>query len=350
MAIKQIKKNPQQIKKEILSHLELQPLSVEQLRKKIKDSNWSTINKYLEELKKGELIREIVSTTKIKIYQRIMGDTYFDIPITEEQRKKFHTLFHMIFEEYKKQNKIPTKTHVSKCAVYVIDNKESELKDLPIVWYLYGMMPLMAIDITEKYQKEKTFNQEKKVQQLIREFINGNKNKKSSEIQKEQHRKYKEDMYVIMDNILEILNKPRFENKELNKKLDEFFIACPANDPIEIFDAVDKVISKIQKLDLMKVKLQDYRKQIFQLLDALWKIVAIHQLSKSVLQQNNLINKEILFEFYLNGAIEDRKRSLQESFLEMNSIYLNELARFDPESIILSDKAKDVARIMEDFI
>ena len=58
MAIKQIRKNSQQIKEKILSQLEKQPLSVEQLRKNIKDSNWATINKYLEELKTDNLVRK----------------------------------------------------------------------------------------------------------------------------------------------------------------------------------------------------------------------------------------------------------------------------------------------------
>ncbi len=345
-----IRKTPQKIKEEILSQLEKQPLSVEQLRKNIQDSNWATINKYLEELKKENLVREIVSTGKIKIYQKVMGDTYFDLPITEEQRKKFHTLFSMIINEYKKRGKIPTKTHVAKCAVHVIDNKDAGLEDLPIVWYLYGMMPLMAIDTSEQYQKESKLPHEKKVQNLIIEFIKENRNKKSSQIQKEQHRKYKEEMYVLIDHLMEVLNKPYFENSDITKQLDELFIACPTDeDFLEIFDLLERVISIIQKIDLMGISLQDYRKQIFQLLDSLWKVIAIYKLSRSILQKNNALNREIIFDFYLNGAIEDRKRSLQESFSEMNSIYLNALANFDPESIKLSDESKEVARIMEDF-
>ena len=351
MAMKQSRKNSQEIKNEILSQLDKQPLSVEQLRKKIKDSNWSTINKYLEELKKDGYVREIISTDKIKIYQRIVGDTYFDIPITEKQRKKFHTLFHMILEEYKKKGKVPTKTHVAKCAIHVIDNKRSGLDDLPIVWYLYGMMPLMAIDISKQYQKEETFPHEKNIKKLIMEFINENSYKKSSEIQKEQHRKYKEEMYVALDNILNVLNKSQFENKEIIKYLDELFISCPTEeDFLEVFDLLEDVISIIKKLDIIGISFQDYRKQIFQLLDSLWKVISVYKLSRSILQKNNIMSKETLFGFYLNGAIEDRKRSLKESFSEINSVYLNALANFDPESIRLSNESKEVARIMEDFI
>lgn len=351
MAIKQNRKSSEKIKEEILSQLEKQPLSVEQIRKKIKDSNWSTINKYLEELKKNNLVREVISTDKIKIYQKVMGDTYFDLPITEEQRKKFHTLFSMILEEYKRRGKSPTKTHIAKCAVYAIDNKESGLDDLPIVWYLYGMMPLMAIDTTKQYQKEESLPHEKKVQNLIIEFIEENGHKKSGEIQKEQHRKYNEEMYIAMDNLLEVINKPKFENKEVTKWLDELFIACPSEEHfMEVFDLVEEASSVIQNLDVMGVRLQKYRKEIFQLLDALWKVIAIYKLINNILQKEVLINKRTLLDFYLSGAIQDRKGSLQEAFSELNSVYLNKLAKFDVDSIELSEEAKEVARIMEDFI
>ena len=126
-----IRKTTQQIKEEILSSLNKCPLSIEQIRKKA-ESNWSTINNYLEELKKERKVKEILSTDKAKIYQKIFGDTYFDIPITEEERKKFRTLFSLIIQEYKSYRKIPSKTHLAKCAVHVIDNKDSGVNDLPI--------------------------------------------------------------------------------------------------------------------------------------------------------------------------------------------------------------------------
>lgn len=349
MITKNVRKTADKIKEEILSSLGGGPISIEDIRKDV-GSNWSTINTYLRELADDGKVKEIISTNKARLYQRVFGDTYFDIPITEEQRKRFHTLFSMILEGYKKKGKMPTKTHIAKCAVHVIDNKEARLEDLPIVWYLYGMMPLMAIDISAQYQKEEEFKNEKKIQDLIFKFINENGDKKSGQIQKEQHRKYNEEMYVAVDNLFEVLNRPHFENKNIIEWLDALFIACPTNgDFLKVFDLVEEVISIIQKLDLMKVSLKTHRKQIFQLLDSLWKVIAIYKLSKSVLQRKNALNKEILFDFYLNGAIEDRKRSLQESFLEINSIYLNELANFDPESIKLSDEAKEIARIMEDW-
>ncbi len=350
MVVKQVRKSPQQIKDEILSQLEFEPLSVEQLRKNIKDSNWATINKYLEELKDNGRVKEIISTGKIKIYKKVMGDTYFDLPINEKQRRKFHSLFSMIFNEYKKRGEMPTKTHVAKCAVQVIDNKESGLEDLPIVWYLYGMIPLMAVDTTTQYLEEETLTNKTKVRNLIIEFIDENRKRKSNQIQKKQHKKYNEEIYVISDNLSEILNQPEFANKEILDLLSKFFIACPV-DPefIEVFDLTDKVISIIQKLDLMGLKLQQFRKEILLTLDALWKFIALYKLYKSLTTGANSMKKEVLLNFYLGGAIEDRKRSLYESISNLNSIYLNELYQFDVEKIKLSGEVKQLRKIMENW-
>jgi len=350
MVIKQTRKSPQKIKDEILSQLDKQPLSVEQLRKNIEDSNWGTINKYLEELKEEGQVREIISTDKIKIYQRIMGDTYFDLPITEEQRKKFHTLFSMIFNEYKKRRRMPTKTHVAKCAVHVIDNKEMGLNDLPIVWYLYGMMPLMAIDTNVNYIEEYSLKHKKKIQNLIVEFVDENGEKKSSQIQKEQHRKYNEEIYVLSDDVFDLLSEKEIDNKGVNNLLSKFFVACPIDSEFpEIFNLTERVIALVQKMNLIKINIQDIRRKVLLTFDALWRFIALYKLYKSQISGPNAMRKEIVKNFYLGVALEERKRILQESLSELNSEYLTKLMEFDVNKIELPDEVKDIKKIMEDW-
>lgn len=344
-----IRKTPQKIKEEVLSQLDKQPLSVEQLRRNIKDSNWATINKYLEELKEEGFVREIISTGKIKIYQKVVGDTYFNLPITKEQRRKFRTLFSMIIDEYKKRGKTPTKTHVAKCAVYVIDNSETRLDDLPIVWYLYGMMPLMAVDTTTNYGEEYPLEHKTKIKNLIEIFVNENGYKKSSEIQKEQHRRYDEETYVLYDDLLELLNKKEIENKEILELLSKFFIACPVDSEFpEIFDLTERVISVIQKINLIGMSIQENRNNILLTFDALWKFIALYKLYKSIIKQN-VVNKDILKTFYLGAALEEKKRTLQESLSELNSEYLAKLSEVDTDKIEISNEVKEAKKIMEDW-
>ena len=174
--------------------------------------------------------------------------------------------------------------------------------------------------------------------------------KKSSQIQKEQHKKYNEEIYVLADDLFEILNKPKFENKEILDLLNKFFIACPSDQEfMSVFDLTDRVISVINKMNLMQLNFQEYRKTILLTFDSLWKFIAIYKLCRSRSTGLNPMNKEILINFYLGGAIEERKRSLQESLSELNSIYLNKLSEFDVEKIELSEEVKEVSKIMEDW-
>lgn len=344
-----IRKTSEQIKEEILISLNKCPLSTEQLRKNIKDSNWSTINTYLKELSKEGKVKEIISTDKAKIYQKIFGDTYFDIPITDEERKKFKTLFYLIMQEYKSRGKIPTKTHLTKCAVDVIKSESSNLSNLPTIWYLYGMIPQMIADPSQNYQEEFLFEHKTIIRNLIKDYINKNGHKKSGQLQKEQHVKYGEDLYAFSDEFLELINKPNFENDKALKILNKFFIVCPIDkDFPEVFDLTEKFLSTTRKLALVS-KLEIYRKEINSSFDALWKYISLYKLYESITQRKNALDKNILLKFYIGNALDVRKKGLEESLGELYSVYLSNIDKFNPESMILSKGAQEIRKIMEDW-
>lgn len=344
-----IRKTAEQIKDEILSNLNKEPLSIEQLRKRV-DSNWSTINNYLEELSKEGKVKEIVSADKAKIYQRVFGDTYFDIPITDEERKKFRTLFSLIMQAYKTKSVIPTKTHLAKCAAHVIKNKSSGLSDLPIVWYLYGLIPQMIADPSQEYQEEIILENKIIIKNLIVEFINKNKRKGSGQIQKEQHKEYGEELYILSDEFFKVLNKQEWKNEEVLDILNKFFIACPVDEEFpEIFDLTERVFSIIEKLALIGVALQNHRKEILLSFDSLWKFIALYKLYKSKTTGENAINKETLLKFYIGSALENRKRNIYESMSELNSVYLNNLIYFDPSRIKLPKEVSEIRKIMQSW-
>lgn len=344
-----IRKTPQQIKEEILSSLNKDPLSVEQIRKKV-DSNWSTINNYLEELKKEGKVKEIFSTDKAKLYQKIFGDTYFEIPITDEERKKFRTLFSLIMQEYKSRRIVPTKTHFAKCAVHVIKNEEAGLSDLPIIWYLYGLIPQMIVDPSQDYQEEENLEHRIKIRNLIKEFIDRKGLRGSGQIQREQHKEYAEELYILSDEFFKILNKQKWGNEALLEVLNNFFIVCPIDNEFpEMFNLTEKFLSLIRKLALLEVKLEDYRKEILTTFDSLWKFIALYKLYKSRTTGKNSFNKEILLKFYIGNSLESRREMLRESISELNSVYINKLAEFDISKIKSSEGIQEIRRVMEDW-
>lgn len=344
-----VRKTAEQIKEEILFQLKENPLSIEQIRLKL-GSNWSTTNNYLEELSKEGKVKEIISSDKAKVYQRVYGDTYFDLPLTDEERKKFRALFDLILKEYKLKGKLPNKTCFAKCAVEVIKDDSSGLSELPTIWYLYGLIPQMIADPSRDYQEELELEHKTKIRQIIAGFILETENKSTGQIKKEQHKKYGGELHVLSDDFFEILTKDKFENKEISKILNKFFIACPIDkDFPEVFDLTEEVISIIEKMALIGLTLQEYRKEILLSFDSLWKLIALYKLYQSKTSGKNAMDKESLLKFYIGNIFESRKTALKENILELNSIYLNNLANFDQNKVKLSDEVKEIRKIMADW-
>lgn len=337
-----IRKTPQQIKEEILSYLNKEPLSIEQLRIKL-NSNWSTTNNYLQELSNEKKVKEITSSNKAKVYQRIFGDTYFNLPLDNEKKKKFRTLFYLILKSYKEKDKLPTITQLAKCTVKVIKEENSELKELPLIWYLYGLIPLMVANPSENYSEEIIFKNKVKINQIIAKYRDEN-NKSPKQIDIEQHEEYKEEekLYHIKDEFLKLVNQDEFEKAIEN--LNRFYIACPIDESFpEVFECTDQFFSTIVKLDKF-VNLANYKREIVSTFDSLWKYLATYKVYQSLSELNIIKDKNILFESYIRDIMDLRKSCFQESFLQLYSIYLSNLKE---NEIKLSKESKEVREILD---
>ena len=221
---------------------------------------------------------------------------------------------------------------------------------MPIVWYLYGMMPLMAVDVNADYKEEFDLEHKTKIRNLIMEFVKENGGKGSIQIEQEQHKKYNDGTYILSDEIFKMLNESKIDNQKFSELLDKFFIACPIDPEFpKIFDFTEKVISIMQKMILLDLDLKNYRKEAILTFDSLWKFIALYKLYKSITEGPNHINKEVILNFYLGGAIEDKERVVNESLSEINSFYLTNLIKFDISKIKLSDEVKEIRKITEDW-
>ncbi len=324
MVANQVRKTAEQIKDEILSCLNKEPLSIEQLRLKL-DSNWSTASKYLQELSKEGKVKEIISADKAKIYQRVFGDTYFDIPITEEERKKFRTLFSLIMKKYKEINQTPDKTHLAKAAVRVINSQDVGLSELPTAWYLYGIIPLMIADPSKDYQEEIELKHKTKINNIIEIYIKETREKGSRQIQKEQHLEYNDSLYCLADSFLDEAQKPVWNKKAIFDILNDFFIACPIDNNFpDVFWLADRFISTVRKLSYFD-KLENSRVKILLAFDSLWKFIATYKFYKTLSIQKEFAGKQDLINLYLGNALSLRKESAQEAISDLYSIYWSKL-------------------------
>ncbi len=335
-----VRKTPEQIKEEILDALKESPLSIEQLRKKV-ESNWSTVNTYLEELSKDGKVKEILSADKAKIYQRVFGDTYFDIPITDVERKKFRTLFSMIIKKYKDVNRTLNRTELAKAAVKVIKSPESGLSDLPTVWYLYGAIPLMMPDPSKEYPEEIELEHKLRINNIIEVFIKTNYNKKTKQIEDDQYVKYNERLYQLKKAFIKNTEQPTIHKKEILDTLNEFFVACPIDDDFkEVFLFTERFISTVRKLSYFD-ELQNHKTKILLTFDALWKFIATYKFYKSI--EKRIPDKTIL-NLYLGNALMVRKSCTEEELSDLYSIYWSKI---DDRKVETNDDVLKAKEIMQ---
>jgi len=338
------KKTASEINTNILSELSKSPKTITEIKNAL-GSNWQTIEKFLKILKEEGKVKELVSTSKKKIYQKITGDTYFDLPLSDEERKKFRTLFALIKKIYLKRNVHLSKTHFAKTAVDAIE-KSNELSDLPTIWYLYGIIPLMAVDLTQDYQEEFKFKNKKEIENLIETYVKNNSSKKSTQLEKEQHLEHQEELYIIADDFLEVSSN-NWDSKKILSLISKFYITCPSDSEFpEIFEFTDKFYMTLNKLNSLNI-LDTSRKEVILTFDALWKYLATYKAYKSLVELNRFENNKIILDFNLGSLLEVRKMQFEESFQELYQKYWDNLNK---DNLLKPSKGvQKIKEIMQDW-
>lgn len=338
-----VKKTSSEIKMNILNELKTGPKTIAEIGDSI-SSNWLTTEKFLKELKEEKKVKELLSTDKKKVYQIITGDTYFNIPIIEDQRKKFKTLFYMILKKYSEYNKIPTKTEFSKCAVRVIKEGNNEFSDLPVIWYLYGMIPLMVADPSEKYNKDYKIKDETRIIKIIGNYCIENYKKTPKQIEKDQHKLLGDELYILADQFRTEINKNDFDKENILNILDRFFIECPIDEEfLDVFEFTEKFIMTIGKLSEF-VDIHDYRKEIISTFESLWNYIKTYKVYQSIDKLKIFPKKEIILQSSVGNMLDFRKDCFNESFSDLHSIYMSNLT---DKEIILSEDEKKARDILE---
>lgn len=331
-----MKKSREEIKQAILSSLAQKPLSIQQISEKI-SSNWSTVNEILKELEQEGKIKEIISTDKIKCYQRITGDTYYNIPITEEQRELFRYLFSIAIEEYKLQKeRLPNKTELAKAVVDI--SKKAEL-NLPIVWYIYGQIPLMVSDPSRDYSNKFISKDNTKLREIAHQVIKGQTHKNTLELKLDHYAKYNSILYETKEKLFLELDSMK-EEKQILDLFNEFYINCPINEHPEIFSLTERLVNVVKKLSLLSI-LKDNKIKVILALESLWKFIAAYLLVDS-LTKNATYDKEEIIQFNLGPALETRKYCSEEAISNIESIYLSKLTEKETDIPKEAIKAREI--------
>lgn len=127
---------------DIAETLTTDPQSIQEISDKV-GADRQSVTKYLEELEDAGIVKEEKSgrTRKFYVSEYENNESYFKLPLNEEQREKFKFLFSRILGEYRDQfGRMPSKLMYQKIAVKVI--KDLDLR-LPYGRYKYGSLTAM---------------------------------------------------------------------------------------------------------------------------------------------------------------------------------------------------------------
>jgi predicted transcriptional regulator len=310
------RKKPEEIKQKILETLNDKPLNAQEISKAI-NSNWSTVKSYVEEMIRERNIKEISYNDQV-IYQKITGDTYFNIPITEEERDMLKFIFYNAIQKYKEITTKPIrKTELAKLCAEI--NTELDLK-LPIVWYIYGPMPLMIIDSQKNYYTEFVPENSSKIKKAIEQWIRNNTKYLIRELRVEYYQKSKNTVYVLKEKIYRELETKKY--KDISQLFFEFLTATLSYDR-----SFEEIMSEFYGIILGAnyIKLFDkfeFQNKFLLAFDSLWKYIASKMLIDSLIKIG-YSKQEI--SILLGQILENKYHMTVDNISELREVYIENL-------------------------
>jgi len=275
------RKNAEQIQEEILSHLKEGPRSIKKLSE-LTESTWATINTHLENLKRENKVREILSVNNMRVFIRADYPVFYGLPLEKEKRNLSLYLLAKIIEVWKENHngEIPNKTTVQKIAVEIA-KKEPSL-NLPIVRFHYGKVLPVSIDpqnagqMLTEYNVSEPKNAGEILKKVANEIKNGNHTNIAWKEKKKQYEEHKDmKIYLLKDKIeYASCNKENFK-VETEKVIYDFFLEIPSTQRYSYYlqkyhDFISAYKLIINSNEFEKDKKQ-YLQEIIEVFNSLWQ-------------------------------------------------------------------------------
>lgn len=328
------RKTPEGIRQKIVEALNDRPLNAQEISKMI-NSNWSTVKNYVEELVREKNVKEILFNGQV-IYQKITGDTYFNIPITEKERNTLKFIFYNAIQKYKEITlKSIRKTELAKLCAEI--NTELDLK-LPIVWYIYGPMPLMIIDSQKDYSTEFVPENSGKIKKAIEQWIRNNTKLLIRELRVEYYQKSKNTIYVLKEKIYRELETKKY--KDISQLFFEFLTSTLSYDR-----SFEEIMSEFYGIILgaNHIKLFDnleFQNKLLLAFDSLWKYIASKMLIDSLIKLG-YSKQEI--SLLLGQISENRYHMTMDNLGELRDVYIENLPeKLAPPKLTIDSEARKI--------
>lgn len=275
---------------------------------------WDITKTTLEKLEVLEFVIRRDSEKKKYIINpfAVKYNTYFNLPITQEEKKRVYSYYNIIQKKWKEiTNENPTQIQVYKVLSKL--NKQEQLK-LPFALYTYGEFCIVPYNPEESYSEHKNENIDKistiidkykdfkTIRQLRKAHYNENQNKTYQ---------YKEEIIdkFYQNSISEIIEKLQVFIKELRQN-------NISSENIEItYQFLDNLY--LYKLNSEKlIPFSDIRDEFIETFKTIWQLITLEFL------ENDLKDKyepEII-EKSLENKFRETKEQLQYNFYNLEII------------------------------
>ena len=332
------KKNRSEIRDSILKLLDDKPLSIQQMSEGV-GSNWATVNDALEELKSEGLVKEIVSTDKMKIFRTNDYPVFYSIPIARKYRDETFFIMCEIVKEWKETKQgFPLNTTLQKITVDVIRDRNLSLPVLPLHYGLVSAIGVRPQSLIES-DKQKycdgikiSFDKEA-VLETIKEQVAKHENDASSE-EDNQYVKYELNFFKLRKRFVKLFKK-NIDSEKLEKVLLDFTLEFPSENP-DIYNLFDRYLQSSIVL-LNSNKKEENTQEIKETFDLLWDLTTagmyLNEARRFVLP-DDLSLFELIKTFHLNSkltTVDERVSNLESASENVSSEELN--VSTDDESV-----------------
>lgn len=286
------------------------PKSITEISESI-GSDRKAVKSYLDELVGTGLVKTEKEGRK-KVYYISNYEnrtTYFNLPLEENQKMVFETIFGTIVEKYKeKTGKTVSKAKAQKIAVGTLEHCGVDL-ELPYGCYKHGSMAIMSFTPQENYSINTELVPEwEKVEECIEEKVEEYSGISFGEVKKQQYESENMQLYMAKEKIFEILTG-KVESQKLQRELYRLLSHTP--------DMDDKANDLLMDFVSMAPKLVTNRKERSATLNTfneIWEMVALYRL-KSDLRE---FYSEKMLETRLKSKIEEEIHEVEEAIEEMS--------------------------------
>jgi anion-transporting ArsA/GET3 family ATPase len=223
-----------------------------------------------------------------------------------------------------------------------VDTVNEANLDLPVVWYLYGQIPLMVSDPIRDYSTKFIPDNVDHIKKILVKIVKEQDYDNIHSLKKNHYKKYSNSFYEMKEDLLFELGEGK-ESKKILDCFNSFYMECPNEYP-EIFNYVEKLYSLVNKLELENVLVKN-KVKIIVALEAVWGLIATYTMIDSLAKYKQYPREEVI-QYYLGSTIETKKNCADEATSNLQSIYLNNLTQ---KEIDLPKEVVSTRQVMSDW-